>query len=253
MISVVIPTYNEAAFIGRLLESLARQEIGEPVEVIISDNKSTDRTREVAGEFRYNFLRLIIVEGGAPAVGRNRGAKASTGNPIFFIDADLELRDPGFLDCGVKYFRSRGLAAASVRLSPLSKKWIDHVLVGLYNILLGPAVYIRPLGSMCIVADRVVFERSGGYPEDVVMAEDHDFVLGCSRVGRYSIMPLRAFFNVRRLDKEGRLSLVLKYLRASVLRVFNGPITEFDYDFGCFVENCAEAPDYRGLEESRGQ
>jgi glycosyltransferase involved in cell wall biosynthesis len=253
MISVVIPTYNEAAFIGRLLESLASQEHEESLEVIISDNESTDQTREVAGRFLHSFSNLLIVEGGTPAVGRNRGAKASTGNPIFFIDADLELRDPMFLNRNVSYFRSRDLAAASVRLSPISRNPVDHILVGAYNALLVPAVYVRPLGSMCIAADRTIFERSGGYPEDVVMAEDHDFVLRCSKVGRYGIMPLCACFDVRRLDKEGRLPLVLKYLRASALRVFSGPITEFDYDFGCFSRDCSDVQDCENVEELSGQ
>ena len=237
MISVVIPTYNEAAFIGTLLESLARQEVGEPLEVIVADNRSRDMTCEIAERFRQRFTDLLIVDGGTPAIGRNRGAQASSGDPIFFIDADLELPDLEFLTRNVRYFRLHRLAAASVRLVPKSEKWFDHLLVELYNFLLWPAIFIRPLGSMCIVADRSVFARVGGYPEDVVMAEDHDFVLRCSKLGRYRILPGRAHFNVRRLDKEGRLSLVSKYLRASILRVFRGPITVFDYEFGYFGED----------------
>lgn len=237
MISIVIPTYNEAAFIGTVLESLAGQEIGEPLELVVADNRSRDGTREIAEKFRDRFSAFFIVEGGTPAVGRNRGAHATTGDPIFFIDADLELRDPTFLDRNVRYFRSHRLAGASVKLVPQGKKWIDHIIVELYNLLLWPALFIRPLGSMCIVADRSVFRSTGGYPEDVVMAEDHDFVLRCSRVGRYRILPKRAYFSVRRMEREGRLWLIIKYLRASVLRVCRGPITVFDYEMGCFDEN----------------
>jgi glycosyltransferase involved in cell wall biosynthesis len=243
MISVVIPTYNEAAFIGTLLESLAWQEVGEPVEVIVADSRSRDATREIAESFRNKFAGLLIVDGGTPAVGRNRGAHVSSGDPIFFIDADLKLHDPAFLARNIKYFRLHHLAAASVRLVPQSDKWFDHFLVELYNLLLWPAIFIRPLGSMCIVADRSVFGKTGGYPEDVAMAEDHDFVLRCSRLGRYRIMPVRAHFNIRRFDKEGRLSLVIKYLRASISRVFRGPITAFEYEFGYFEEDRAHRSD----------
>src|ERR1700676_2343058 len=232
MISVVIPTYNEAKFIGTALESLARQEIREPLELILADNFSKDRTREIAERFRCKFADLLIVEGGTPAVGRNKGGRASTGNPIFFIDADLDLRDPAFLARSVSYFRMHRLSAASVRLAPLSEKLIDHVLVGLYNSLLWPAAFMRPLGSMCIVAERSVFERSGGYPEDVVMGEDHEFVSRCSKIGRYRIMPVRAHFNVRRHEKEGRLTLVYKYILATVLLMLRSPITTCDYEFG---------------------
>jgi len=237
MISVVIPTYNEAAFIGTALESLALQEIREPLEIVVADKGSRDRTREIAEGFRGEFSSLLIMDGGTPAIGRNRGALASTGDPIFFIDADLELRDPRFLERNAGYFRSHRLAAATVKFVPKSNKWIDHAMVRLYNTMLWPASFIRPLGSMCIAADRSTFEKTRGFPEDVVMAEDHDFVLQCSKVGRYGIMPMCAHFNVRRFEKEGRLPLLAKYLRATALRVFRGPITVFDYEFGCFDED----------------
>lgn len=232
MIAVVIPTYNEEALISRVLGSLAMQEVNEPLEIVVADNMSRDRTRQIAETFRKRFARFIIVEGGTPAVGRNRGAYASHGDPIFFLDADLELCDPTFIDQNVNYFRLHRLAAASVRLVPQSEKWVDHAMVKVYNLLLSAAVPFRPLGSMCIVVSRFTFERTGGYPEEVAMEEDHDFVLRCSKIGRYRILPMRAYFSIRRLEKEGRLLLVVKYIRAFILRIFCGPITAFDYEFG---------------------
>ena len=86
---------------------------------------------------------------------------------------------------------------------------------------------------MCIVATREAFDKSGGYPEDVVMAEDHDFIVRCHHFGRYGVLPLPVAFSVRRLEKEGRFGLAAKYLRASAYRVFVGPITKhiFEYQF----------------------
>lgn len=234
MISVIVPAYNEEKFIGTLLESLAAQEIDEPVEVVVADANSKDKTREVAEGFRARFAKLAIVSGGMPAVGRNSGARASSGNPMVFLDADMEVPDRSFLARNVGYFRMHRFGAATTKLVPQSDKWIDRVMVGSYNMLLRPAVFIRPLGSMCIVADREVFEKVGGYPEDVIMAEDHDFVLRCSKVGKYGILPVPTHFHVRRFDKEGRWGLALMYLKATVMRVFRGPIKKFDYEFGKF-------------------
>lgn len=237
MISVVIPAYNEEKFIGTVLGALAAQEIDEPLEVVVADAHSKDKTREVVEGFRDKFAKLAIVDGGMPAPGRNKGAKASSGDPIVFLDADMDLPDRNFLARNIGYFRLHKLGAATTKLVPKSRKWVDHLMVGFYNLLLWPAAFIRPLGSMCMVASREVFEKTGGYPEEVVMAEDHDFALHCSKVGKYRILPVAAYFHVRRFDKEGRLGLALTYLKATVKRVTRGPLKKFDYEFGYAEED----------------
>jgi glycosyltransferase involved in cell wall biosynthesis len=233
MISVVIPTYNEERHLGNLLESLAEQDFPEEIEVTIADAISTDRTRDVALRFQSYFHRFQIIDGGMPAVGRNNGAKASSGDPIFFLDADLILPRNDFLKKAVRIFRDKQLAVATTYLKPRSDKLSDKILVGSYNLILLPAKYIRPLGAMCIVASSEAFMKTGGYPENVVMAEDHDFVLNCSKHGPYDILPLSVLFSVRRFEKESRLGVVSKYLKSTYHRIFHGPITKpiFDYEF----------------------
>lgn len=233
MISIVIPTYNEERHLGNLLKSLAEQDLAEKIEVVVADAHSSDRTRDLAQEYQNAFSRLIIVDGGMPAIGRNNGAKVSSGDPIFFIDADIILPRKDFLTKAVQIFRGKNLAVATTYLKPRSKKLLDKILVGSYNIILSPAKYIRPLGAMCIVASSEVFRKTGGYPENVVMAEDHDFVLNASKHGSYDVLPLSVLFSVRRFEKEGRLGTAFKYIKSTYHRVFHGPITKpiFDYDF----------------------
>jgi glycosyltransferase involved in cell wall biosynthesis len=232
MISIVIPAYNEERFIGTLLNYLAAQEIDEPLEVVVADAKSKDKTRQVVMGFKDKFAKIQIVDGGLPAIGRNSGAKAASGDPIVFLDADMELPDRNFLSKNISYFRLRHLGAATTKLVPQSRNWLDHMMVGFYNMLLWPSVFVRPLGSMCIVASREVFEKSGGYPEDVIMAEDHDFVLRCAKFGKYRILPVATHFHVRRFVKEGRLGLAFIYAKATIKRIFRGPIKKFKYEFG---------------------
>lgn len=233
MISVIIPTKNEERLIGLLLESLSQQTCAKQIEVIVADAFSSDRTRAVVETYRSAFRNLRIVDGGMPWTGRNLGAKASSGDLLCFIDADLIIPDTHFLSTIETLFQKKNLVIASIYLKPNSEKIADRILVGLYNIILYLAQYIRPLGAMCIVATRDAYEKSGGYPEDVVMAEDHDFVLNATKYGRYAVLPLRANFSVRRFEKEGRLGLVYKYLQATFHHVIHGPITKpiFDYEF----------------------
>jgi glycosyltransferase involved in cell wall biosynthesis len=233
MISIIIPALNEEKHIGTLLQSLSEQDFDEDVEVVVADAGSQDKTREIVMSYKDHFYKVSVVEGGMPAVGRNNGAKASSGEIIFFLDADLKLPGNHFLRENVSYFRNNNLSVATTPLKPDSEKFIDHLLTNSYNLILRPAKYIRPLGAMCIVARRDAFEKSGGYPEDVVMAEDHDFVKNCLPFGKYDILPVHAIFSVRRFDKEGRLGLAIKYLQATIYRIFKGPIRKpiFEYEF----------------------
>ena len=83
-VSVVIPVYNGASFLGEAIESAINQTYS-PYEIIVVDDGSTDNTREVAQKYpiRY-FLRP---HKGASAA-RNYGVVRSQGDLLAFLDAD---------------------------------------------------------------------------------------------------------------------------------------------------------------------
>jgi glycosyltransferase involved in cell wall biosynthesis len=80
-VSVVIPTWNEEAWLPRLLAVLNAASFH---EVIVADNASTDATKRVATDWGCK-----IVEGGRPGAARNRGAAVATGDALLFVDADV--------------------------------------------------------------------------------------------------------------------------------------------------------------------
>jgi glycosyltransferase involved in cell wall biosynthesis len=88
MISVVIPTYNQARYLSQAVESVWMQEVDD-LEVLIVDDGSTDETSDVIrGLAAKGELRWIRQENSGPAAARNRGIKESRGELIAFLDAD---------------------------------------------------------------------------------------------------------------------------------------------------------------------
>ena len=83
LVSVVIPAYNEEAFIERTLQAVHSQDY-KPYEVIVVDNASTDETSRIAS--RYADVYRLEQRGVSRA--KNYGAKKAGGNVLFFLDAD---------------------------------------------------------------------------------------------------------------------------------------------------------------------
>lgn len=82
---MVIAAYNEERHLGALLDSLTAQ-THPPGEVIVADDGSTDRTADVAERGRVTVLRL---EHRGPALARNVGAEAASGEVLVFLDGDM--------------------------------------------------------------------------------------------------------------------------------------------------------------------
>jgi glycosyltransferase involved in cell wall biosynthesis len=85
-VSVVIPTYNEERDIGECLKSLGKQSFRN-FEIIVVDDGSRDRTREIARKFKK--VKLILGAHRGPGFSRNLGARKAGGNILVFVDADM--------------------------------------------------------------------------------------------------------------------------------------------------------------------
>lgn len=104
-VSVVIPAYNAAEFLGEALESVLAQTY-QPLEVIVVDDGSEDETPQVAAAYpgRVTYVRK---QRGGPGSARNAGIRAASGEWIAFQDAD-DIWTPGLLEKLVKVVLDTG-------------------------------------------------------------------------------------------------------------------------------------------------
>lgn len=89
MFSVVIPAYNYGHFVGRAIESVLEQG-GDDFEVLVIDDGSTDKTREIVASYA-DRVQYFHHENRGQAATRNRGIGLSTGRYLIFLDADDKL------------------------------------------------------------------------------------------------------------------------------------------------------------------
>lgn len=86
-VSVVIPCFNDAAYIAEAVNSVLNQTY--PVwEVICVDDGSTDRSLAMINSINSSKLKVLSQLNSGAANARNQGVKATTGNLICFLDAD---------------------------------------------------------------------------------------------------------------------------------------------------------------------
>jgi glycosyltransferase involved in cell wall biosynthesis len=231
MLSIIIPTLNEEKFLPHLLKSLKEQSFKD-FEIIVADNNSTDKTRSIA-------LRsgAKVVDGGMPARGRNNGVKVANGEWLLFLDADVIL-PPDFLEKAISEIRESTLTAASCMVCPLSERTVDKFLHNFVNFYFqATKKHFAHAPGFCIFAKRDIHKLIGGFDEGIKLAEDHDYVLRISKLERFDFLEsVQIPVSVRRLDKDGRLNIFLKYFAVEMHLIFLGPVYSniFNYKFGHF-------------------
>ncbi|BAU48069.1 glycosyl transferase [Sulfurifustis variabilis] len=90
LVSVVIPTFNRAGLLPRVIRSVQAQ-THPRLEIIVVDDGSTDNTQEIVdaiGDRRVRYVRHETNKG--PSAARNTGIRAALGGFIAFLDSDVE-------------------------------------------------------------------------------------------------------------------------------------------------------------------
>ena len=88
LVSVIIPTYNQAHFLGKAIQSVLDQTYSN-WEMLIIDNNSADNTDEVVNSFNEPRIQLLkIRNNGVIAASRNIGILNAKGDWIAFLDSD---------------------------------------------------------------------------------------------------------------------------------------------------------------------
>lgn len=162
-ISIVITTKNEEKVIGRLLKSISSQTYKD-YEVILVDNKSSDKTLSVAK--KYNVK--TYTKGPERSAQRNYGAYKSSGSYLLFLDADMELSPNVLKSCAdhIKKTKSKIITIAEMTvgdgLIPRTRRFEREMYMGEENFEV-PRLF-----------ERDAFFEFEGYDTNLTGPEDYD-------------------------------------------------------------------------------
>jgi glycosyltransferase involved in cell wall biosynthesis len=236
VVSVVIPAYNDATYIDRLLEALAKQNYAD-FEVIVSDAQSKDGTAQVVESFKGKLdIELVESPPKGPAAGRNEGAKLARGEWLLFLDADDDIDDPSFITTLINEAKTHDWKSASsimkVRGASISEKfgtWANYK----YTKMLARTKHPVAAG-WCILTRRDVFEKHGGFNEKIQFGEDYDYISRSSR-GSFGFTEKTYYYmDLRRARAEG-IKFVIKGFANEVYRHthhYNLERNPIKYEFG---------------------
>ncbi len=238
-LAFVIPAYNEEALIGTCLDAVVREveRSGAAAEIIVVNNASTDRTREVAES--YPGVTVVDETRKGLVNARRAGFEASTAELVANIDADTQVPE-GWIDTVLESFRRQP------ELVALSGPYVYHDL-SLWNRFLVRLFYVISFGVYLLnrfvlrvgsmiqggnfVIRRSAWLKAGGYDTTISFyGEDTDVAVRMSRVGPVKwTFKLPMLTSGRRLEKEGVLKTAGTYVLNYFWVTFRGRPKTQDY------------------------
>jgi glycosyltransferase involved in cell wall biosynthesis len=211
MISYIIPAYNEEALIGATLRALnaAAREVGEPFEVLVVDDHSTDRTAAIA---EVHGARVLRVQNRQIAATRNAGARQARGEVFFFIDADT-LANAGAIRAACTALRKGAVGGGCVfRYDGPLPLW-GRIL---YPIGIRAGRLFKMVGGCFLFCTRGAFQAAGGFCEEYYAAEELAFIKALKRQGRFVVPREMVVTSVRKVADIGFWKLMWLLLRIAL-------------------------------------
>lgn len=194
-ISVITPSFNQARYLRRTIESVINQKVGCELEYIVVDGLSTDGTLSILKEYE-NKLKYISEADRGMTEALNKGFSLATGQVFAWLNSD-DVYLPGTLEKVVDFFNDHPecswLYGNCIMIDDADrqirnwitvyKKWksskFSYKRLLVENYISQPAVFFR----------REAFEKAGGINENLPTAMDYDLWLRLAQSGKPGIIP----------------------------------------------------------------
>lgn len=214
-VSVIVPAYNAATFLGEAIQSIQQQGY-ESLEILVIDDGSTDNTAAIARSFG-DSIRYLYQENSGPACARNTGLKMATGEIIAFLDAD-DLWPENKLELQLDYFlKNPSLEVVVGRVQYLlieeNKRIFQEISQPTLGVNLGAGLYKKS-----------VFDKLGYFDSSMQQSEDVDLFMRIREngVSMAAIDEVTLYYRIHgnnmTSDRDRQNTLFIKALKQSLDR-----------------------------------
>ena len=202
LVSVIVTAKNEGKRIKNTLLSI-RTQTYKPVEIIVSDATSADKTVAIAKKYAD---KVVVKETNIPA-GKNFGAKFARGSILVFVDADT-LLPKKMIEKAVKNLENVDFTVGIFK--PRENNWKARFTCIFWSQIL---VYLTKIfgmtcfpGGATFYIKKSLFNKIGGFDEKLNLAEDLEFSQKVIKTAKIKWdKSLVCYTSMRRFETEGYL------------------------------------------------
>lgn len=191
-VSVIIPNYNYAQYVGQAIESVLDQTY-KNIEIIVVNNGSTDNSLEVLKRYG-NRIYLVDQENLGQSGARKSGLAKSTGDLIAFLDAD-DIWEPTKIEKQLLLFSTKTelIYCGIARFSEIDQMLISTHLPQFKGscasaFISQPGVSIVLSGESTAIFTRGLLEKVGGFDPNLNSAAGWDFFRRCSKFTEFDFV-----------------------------------------------------------------
>jgi rSAM/selenodomain-associated transferase 2 len=215
LVSVIIPTINEEAFIQDTIKAVRQGYDRDQVEVIVVDGGSRDRTLSL-----IPADASLIESSPGRAAQMNQGAKFASGEILVFCHADCIL-PAGWLEAVLQALEKPGVSGGTFQLSILPEKGV----LKLRNRINYPANWRLMYGDQVQFMKRSTFDAVGGFPNLPIM-EDLEMSRSLHKFRQLVRIPLRVRTSSRRFSGDRPRRQWLLSIKCVILYLYFGKTAE---------------------------
>lgn len=175
-LTIIIPTYNEEKYITNTINSIYKQNGINGTRIIVSDNYSTDKTRDkvkILSKLYSEKINIEIINGGSVSVGRNNGAKISSTKYILFVDGDSILYNKNTIQDALNDIINNNGELLTCKVKSDSGTIKTVIVFKLFNVINRFLSLKTPFAvGTFFMTDRNKFNSLGGFDETIKNSED---------------------------------------------------------------------------------
>ena len=228
-ISIIIPTLNEEATIGSLIDYLRECPDPDQCEILIADAGSTDQTREI---IRQKKTQIIDCSIRCRATQMNMAAAKASGDVLYFVHADTIPPKNFVADIRKVIAEGHAVGGYRFRFNPNKGLLRFNSYMTRFNVLAFRG------GDQTIFISTIAWKNLGGYDEKFVVMEEYDLLQRAAKKGySYHLMPSEVLISTRKYHDNSWLRVNFANLVAMILFRFHTSPVQIKKIYSSLLKN----------------